>query len=66
MAALKRIKANTVEKRLLDDKGDPNFDVNFYIVDARGRYAGVSIRAATYAVCTEDGPRTLPTEPLLS
>ena len=47
MAALKRIKANTVEKRLLDDKGDPNFDVNFYIVDARGRYAGVSIRAAT-------------------
>ena len=56
MAALKRIRASTVEKRLLDDKGDPNFDVKFYVVDARGRYAGVSIRAGTYAVCTEDGP----------
>jgi len=66
MAALRRIRANTVEKRLLDDKGDPNFDVKFYIVDAKGRYAGVTMRAATYAVCTEDGPRTLPTEPLLS
>jgi N4-(beta-N-acetylglucosaminyl)-L-asparaginase len=66
MAALKRIKANTVEKRLLDDKGNPNFDVNFYVVDARGRYAGVSIRASKFAVCDEDGPRTLPTEPLLA
>jgi N4-(beta-N-acetylglucosaminyl)-L-asparaginase len=66
MAAPKRIKANTVEKRLLDDKGDPNFNVNFYVVDAGGRHAGVSMRASLYAVCTEDGPQTLPTEPLLS
>ena len=66
MAALRRIKANTVEKRLLDDKDDPVFDVKFYVVDSKGRYAGVSMRAATYAVCTEDGPQTLPTEPLLS
>src|SRR5205823_961053 len=30
MEALKRIKANTVEKRLLNSKGNPNFEVNFY------------------------------------
>ena len=66
MAALRRIRANTVETRLLDDKGNPDFNVNFYVVDAKGRYAGVSMQASTYAVCTEDGPRTLPTEPLLS
>ena len=63
--ACKRIKANTVEKRLLDDKGNPNFGVNFYIVNAKGEYAGVSMYAgARFAVCTENGPRTLSCEPL--
>src|SRR5205085_11355551 len=33
MEACKRIKAATVEKRLLDDKGEPNIDLNFYIVN---------------------------------
>jgi N4-(beta-N-acetylglucosaminyl)-L-asparaginase len=63
--ACKRIKANTVEKRLLDDKGNPNFGVNFYIVNAKGEYAGVSMYAgARFAVCTENGPRTLACDPL--
>jgi N4-(beta-N-acetylglucosaminyl)-L-asparaginase len=66
MAALKRVKASTVEKRLLDAKGQPNFSLDFYVIDAKGRYAGVSLHPSKYAVCTENGPQTLPTEPLMS
>src|SRR5439155_10211382 len=40
--ACKRIKANTVEKRLLNDRGEPNFNVNFYILKTKVKYAGVS------------------------
>ncbi|HEY3119648.1 MAG TPA: N(4)-(beta-N-acetylglucosaminyl)-L-asparaginase [Vicinamibacteria bacterium] len=71
MDALKRIKANTVEKRLLDPRGNPSFYVNFYILDRAGQFAGVSMynvynkRPITYAVCTENGPETRPVEGLL-
>jgi N4-(beta-N-acetylglucosaminyl)-L-asparaginase len=64
--ACRRIKANTIEKRLLNNKGNPNFNINFYALNAKGEYAGVSMYPdASYAVCTEDGPKTLPCEPLL-
>lgn len=62
MEALKRVVANTVEKRLLNDRGRPAFDLQFYILNKRGEYAGVSMYASHYAVCTEKGPETLPTE----
>jgi N4-(beta-N-acetylglucosaminyl)-L-asparaginase len=65
MEALKRIKANTVEKRLLDSKGDPRFQINFYILNARGEYAGVSMYSSKYAVCTEQGPQSLDTDALI-
>jgi hypothetical protein len=39
--------------------------LNFYVLDATGEYAGVSMYASTYAVCTEKGPQTLNTEALL-
>src|SRR6266404_1545184 len=66
MEALKRIKANTVEKRLLNSKGNPNFGINFYIVNAKGEYAGVSMyEGARYAFCNENGPQTVDCEPLL-
>jgi N4-(beta-N-acetylglucosaminyl)-L-asparaginase len=62
----KRIKSNTVEKRLLDRHGNPNFDVTFYVLDAKGRHAGVSLLSgAKYAVCTENGPETLVCEALI-
>ena len=64
MAALRRVQKNTIEKRLLNEKRQPNFGLNFYIVSAKGDYAGVSMYAAKYAVCTEKGPQTLDTEPL--
>ncbi|HEV8577660.1 MAG TPA: N(4)-(beta-N-acetylglucosaminyl)-L-asparaginase [Thermoanaerobaculia bacterium] len=62
--ALKRVAANTVEKRLLNDRGYPNFGLNFYILNSKGEHAGVSMYPAKYAVCTENGPQTLPTEAL--
>jgi N4-(beta-N-acetylglucosaminyl)-L-asparaginase len=71
MEALRRIRANTVEKRLLDAEGNPAFSVKFYVLNRRGEYAGVGMYAShagkpqTYAVCTEDGPRLLPVEGLL-
>src|SRR5437870_9095073 len=61
MAALKRVAANTVEKRLLNAKGRPNFGLNFYVLNAKGEYAGVSMYESTYAVCTGNGANTLPT-----
>src|SRR5947207_1591666 len=65
MEVLRRIKANTIEKRLLKADGNPNFGINFYILNAKGEYAGVSMYAAKYAMCNQDGPQTLNTEPLL-
>jgi hypothetical protein len=35
------------------------------VVNAKGEHAGVSMYASSYAVCTENGAQTLPTEPLL-
>ena len=64
MAALRRVAKNTIEKRLLNDQGQPNFGLNFYILNAKGEYAGVSMYASTFAMCGENGPQTLDTEPL--
>ncbi len=65
LEALRRVQKNTVEKRLLNARGLPNFGLNFYVINAKGDHAGVSMYASTYAVCTEKGPETLPTTPLL-
>src|SRR5437016_871158 len=66
MEACRRIKANTVEKRLLNSKGNPNFGIKFYALNAKGEYAGVSMYpGGNYAICTDKGPETLPCEPLL-
>ena len=64
MAALKRIAANTIEKRLLNNRGQPNFNVTFYVVNRKGEHAGVALYPTQYAVCTESGPRTLSVEAL--
>jgi N4-(beta-N-acetylglucosaminyl)-L-asparaginase len=62
MEALKRIRANTVEKRLLDSKGEPRFQIQFYVLNAKGEYAAVSMYSSKYAVCTEQGPQSLDCE----
>jgi N4-(beta-N-acetylglucosaminyl)-L-asparaginase len=65
--ALRRIQQNTVEKRLLNARGLPSFGISFYIINARGDYAGVSMYASQrgFAVCDERGARHEPLEPLL-
>ncbi|PYR74319.1 MAG: glycosylasparaginase [Acidobacteria bacterium] len=68
LEGLKRIKANTIEKRLLKENGDPNFNIIFYVLNAKGEYAGVAMFGGpnvNYTVCTEQGAQTLPCEPLL-
>jgi len=66
MEVLNRIKSNTIEKRLLNSKGLPNFGINFYILNAKGEYAGVTMyEGSSFALCTENGPQTLKAEPLL-
>ena len=69
MEALKRIKANTIESRLLNTKGNPNFNIRFFVLNKQGDYAGVSMYRAgetKFAVCTENGAQALELEPLLS
>jgi N4-(beta-N-acetylglucosaminyl)-L-asparaginase len=67
---LKRIKANTIEKRLLDRNGNPSFGLDFYVLNAKGEYAGVAMyagaapRESRYAVCDENGPKTVAMESL--
>lgn len=66
---LKRIAANTVEPRLLNARGQPNFNVRFFALNRKGEYAGVSMYSsgeAKYAVCTENGAQALDLEPLFS
>jgi N4-(beta-N-acetylglucosaminyl)-L-asparaginase len=68
MEALRRVKENTVEKRLLNERGLPKFGLSFYVLNKKGEYVGVSMYAterSTYAVCTENGPESLPLEPFL-
>jgi len=64
LTALRRVAKNTIEKRLLNGKGQPNFGLNFYCLNARGEYAGVAMYQSQYAVCTENGPQIQQTEAL--
>jgi len=64
LTALRRVAKNTIEKRLVNSKGQPNFGLSFYCLNAKGEYAGVTMYEATYAVCTENGAQTVKTEAL--
>ena len=69
MEGLKRIKVNTVEKRLLNNRGEPAFNIRFFILNAKGEYAGVAMYAhgeTTYGLCTENGVETPDFEALLN
>ncbi len=68
LEALKRIRANTVEARLLNARGLPNFNIRFFVIDKLGRHAGVSMYHAgetKFALCTENGSSAPELEPLL-
>ncbi len=68
MEALKRIRANTIEARLLNSKGNPNFNIRFFVLDKQGRHAGVAMYHAgetKFALCDENGVTSPDLEPLL-
>jgi len=68
LEALQRIQANTVEKRLLNGRGLPNFNIRFFALNAKREHAGVTMYASgetTYGVCTEKGSQAVALEPLL-
>jgi N4-(beta-N-acetylglucosaminyl)-L-asparaginase len=57
MKVMERVLEHT-EKRLLDDRGRPYFDLNFYALHKDGRYAGAcAYEGGQFAVCDEKGPR---------
>ena len=43
----------------------PSFGLSFYVLNAKGEFAGVSMYSGNFAVCTEKGPETVPTTALL-
>jgi N4-(beta-N-acetylglucosaminyl)-L-asparaginase len=54
---MERVLAMT-EKRLLNDKGRPYFDLNFYAVNKKGDYAGAcAYEGSDFAVCDANGAR---------
>jgi N4-(beta-N-acetylglucosaminyl)-L-asparaginase len=79
--ALERVRSNTVERRLRWANGDPNFSLTFYVLNARGEHAGVSMYGEDedyrgwggntdrgfmkYAVCDARGARTVQCEALI-
>ncbi len=68
MAALARVRDNTIESRLLNTRGFPNFDLRFFILNKQGDYAGVAMYGTSesmFAVCDENGAREEPLEGLL-
>jgi N4-(beta-N-acetylglucosaminyl)-L-asparaginase len=67
LEACRRIKANTIASRLLNKRGEPNFNVNFYVLNKRGEFAGVALYAQNvrFAVCDEKGARMEAVEALL-
>jgi N4-(beta-N-acetylglucosaminyl)-L-asparaginase len=79
--ALRRVRSNTVERRLRRANGDPNFSLTFYVLNARGEHAGVSMYAEDddyrgwaantdrgfmkYSFCDRKGSRTVQCEALI-
>jgi N4-(beta-N-acetylglucosaminyl)-L-asparaginase len=70
LETLRRVKAATIERRLLDKNGMPSFQLLFYVLTKKGEYAGVAMwgldegKPERFAVCSESGPELLTVEPL--
>ena len=57
MKVMERVIALT-EPRLLDERGRPYFDLDFYAVNKRGEFAGAcAYEGSRFAVCDAQGPR---------
>jgi N4-(beta-N-acetylglucosaminyl)-L-asparaginase len=59
MKTMERVIAMT-ETRLLNEKGRPYFDLQFYAINKKGEFAGATAyQGGRYAVCDAQGPRQL-------
>jgi len=60
MKVMERVIAMT-EKRLLNERGRPYFDLEYYAINKKGEFAGAaSYEGGTYAVCDAQGARQVP------
>lgn len=59
LEACRRIIRWTVERRLLDDRGRPDFNVEFYAVNKRGEYGSASIWSGGRYAVSVDGETSL-------
>ena len=53
---------------MLNKRGEPNFNISFYILNKKSEHAGVALYGGpsmTYSYCDENGPKTVAMEPLL-
>ena len=55
LEALRRIVHVTVEQRLLNDEGRPNFNVNYYAVNKAGEHGGAAIWSGARFAVSVDG-----------
>ena len=59
LKTLERVVAMS-QQRLLDGRGRPYFDIDFYVLAKDGRFAGGSLyEGSSYAVCDGQGPRVV-------
>jgi len=67
LEGLRRIRANTIEERLLNSRGEPAFNVRFFVLDKQSRYAGVQMYGGGegFAICTENGAELIEFDYLL-
>ncbi len=67
LEGLRRIRANTIEERLLNSRGEPAFNVRFFVIDKESRYAGVQMYGGGegFAICTENGAEMIAFDYLL-
>jgi N4-(beta-N-acetylglucosaminyl)-L-asparaginase len=57
LEACRRVARMTKVKRLLDEKGRPNFQVQFYATNKQGQTGAAALFAGKYAVADENGAR---------
>ena len=58
--ALRRVRAVTTDKRLINSRGTPRFGLTFYVLSKSGTVAGVSFYSGgKFVVRDQDGTRTI-------
>ncbi|HEX3926580.1 MAG TPA: isoaspartyl peptidase/L-asparaginase [Gemmatimonadales bacterium] len=57
LATLKSVMAMT-PPRLIDERGRPRYQLQYYAVNKKGEYGAAALTASTFAVCDSKGSRT--------